>query len=80
MEIGNITMSNTYQVVIWFDSEQLSEVPEGQRGIGFEPEIRVVVCWSQVASLAVMKQIIIIIYTAVIMHNHSLINGYYNVL
>lgn len=54
-------MTNTYQVVIWFYSKQLSEVPEGQRGIGFEPEVRVVVRWSQVAPLAVTRWYIIFI-------------------
>lgn len=55
MEKGGIKLTTIYQVIIWFDSKQLSEVPEGQWGIGFEPEVRVVVRRSQVAPLAVTR-------------------------
>lgn len=41
----------SYQVVIWLDAEQISEVAEGQRGVRLEAEVRIVMCWSQVASL-----------------------------
>lgn len=55
MEINDKKLTNTYQVVIWLDSEKLSEVPEGQWGIGFEAEVGVVVCRRQVAPLAVTR-------------------------
>ena len=40
-----------YQVVIGSDPKELSEVAEGHGGVGFEPEVRVVMCWGQVAAL-----------------------------
>lgn len=42
---------SSYQVVVWFDAEQISEVSEGQRGIGLEAEVRIVMSRSQVTSL-----------------------------
>lgn len=44
----------SYQVIIWFDAKQIPEVTEGQRGVGFEAEIRIVVCRRQVTSLTGM--------------------------
>lgn len=43
-----------YQVVVWFDAEQISEVAEGQWSVGLEAEIGVVVRRGQVAALAAM--------------------------
>lgn len=35
----------SYQVVIWFDAKQIPEVAEGQRGIGLEAKVRIVMRW-----------------------------------
>lgn len=43
---------HAHQVVVWFDAKQLPEVAEGQRGVRFQTEIWIVVCWRQVAALA----------------------------
>lgn len=45
-----------YQVVVWFDAEEISEVAECHRGVCFEAEIWVVVSWCQVAPLAGTSQ------------------------
>lgn len=42
----------SYQVVIWFNTEEISEVAECHRGVGLEAEVGVVVRWCQVAPLA----------------------------
>ena len=44
----------SYQVVVGFDAEQISEVAEGQRGVGLEAEVWVVMSRRQVASLTGM--------------------------
>lgn len=41
-------VARTDQVVIWPDTEEFPKVAEGDRGIGLEPEIAVMVCWGQV--------------------------------
>lgn len=42
-----------HQVVIWPDPKQLSEVAEGHGGVGFEPEVWVVMGWSEVTAFTV---------------------------
>lgn len=39
-----------HQVVVWPDPKQLSEVAEGHRGVGFKPEVWVVMGWCEVAA------------------------------
>lgn len=51
MFIGKI---ESYQVIIWFNAKQISEVAESQGSVGLEAEVGVVVCRGQVASLAGM--------------------------
>ena len=41
---------DSYQVVIWSDSEELSEVAECHWGVRLEAEVWVVVGWSQIAA------------------------------
>lgn len=45
----------SYQIVVRFDAKQIPEVAESQRGVGLEAEVRIVMCWGQVASLAGMS-------------------------
>lgn len=47
---GGTKRSQSYQVVIRLDAEQIPEVAEGQRGVGLKAEVRVVMSWGQVAS------------------------------
>lgn len=49
-----IVKSESYQVIIWFNAKQISEVAESQGSVGLEAEVGVVVCRGQVASLAGM--------------------------
>lgn len=49
-----IVNSESYQVIIWFNAKQISEVAESQGSVGLEAEVGVVVCRCQVASLAGM--------------------------
>lgn len=44
----------SYQVVVWFDAEQIPEVAESQRGVGLEAKVWIVMCGGQVASLTAM--------------------------
>lgn len=44
-----------HQVVVWPDPKQLSEVAEGHRGVGFKPEVWVVMGWCEVAAFTVQK-------------------------
>lgn len=46
----------SYQVVVWFNAEEISEVAECHRGVGLEAEVGVVVRWCQVAPLAGTRQ------------------------
>lgn len=48
------TRIKSYQVVVWFDAEQIPEVAESQWGVRLEAEVRVVMSWGQVASLTGM--------------------------
>lgn len=43
--------SQSHQVVVWFDTKQVSEVAEGQRSVGLEAEVGVMVRRGQVAPL-----------------------------
>lgn len=45
----------THQIVVWPDPKQLSEVAEGHRGVGFKPEVWVVMGWCEVAAFTVWK-------------------------
>ena len=53
----NAFKGSTYQKVIWLDPEQLTEVSECYRSIGFKAEVTVVVCWRQVAALPRVRRI-----------------------
>lgn len=44
-----------HQIVVWPDPKQLSEVAEGHRGVGFKPEVWVVMGRCEVAAFAVWK-------------------------
>lgn len=54
--ISSCFFSLSYQVVVWFNAEEISEVAEGHRGVGLEAEVGVVVRWCQVAPLAGTRQ------------------------
>lgn len=45
-------MKLSYQVVIWLDAKQISEVAKSQGGVRLEAEVWVMVGWGQVASFA----------------------------
>lgn len=45
--------SKSHQVVVWPNSKQLSEVAEGNRGIGFKSKVWEMVGWCEVAAFAV---------------------------
>lgn len=48
-----LNINITYQVVVWSDPKQLSEVAKGHRSIGFKSEVWEVVGWSEVTALTI---------------------------
>lgn len=48
-------MIGSYQVIIRLDTEEFSEVPEGQWSIGLKPEVWVMVCWGEIATFTAVQ-------------------------
>lgn len=53
----NKQQTKSYQVVVWPDAKQFSEVAEGHRSVRFEAEVREMVRWSEVAPFTRVQSI-----------------------
>lgn len=53
--LTNRKATTAHQIVVWPDAKQLSEVAEGNRGVGFKPEVWVMVGRCEVAAFTGWK-------------------------